>query len=240
MNLVASMMRRIVASLLLLIATLTSCTHFTAADNGVRSLHSIKGSPIRERLVAYDRRRASSPHNKQREQPSFKKYSYTDQSAAVRKPVLNPLFKQAGTASICLLFGLLIWRTLAVYEIADTFESRTLRSLTVIPTMLLLGGNIAGLGLNIMKPLNFKNHLKAILALNIVREVVELIYNVAQLILVGAATKLPREVYIGRLLMNLWWGTMCFSLARSRWVVQPTIPQSYREQWEKFQGMEKQ
>jgi hypothetical protein len=95
---------------------------------------------------------------------------------------LNPLLKQASTATIGILFVLLIWRSLASYELADQFNSGTFRLLSVPPTVLILIANLMGFIINVMKPFNFKNFLKFILALNITREFIELLYNAIMLV----------------------------------------------------------
>jgi len=61
-------------------------------------------------------------------------YDYTVETVDVQR-ALNPLLKQANTASIGLLFILLIWRTLACFEMADQFHSVAMRTLTRIPAI---------------------------------------------------------------------------------------------------------
>jgi hypothetical protein len=131
---------------------------------------------------------------------------------------LNPLLKQASTASIGILFVLLIWRSLASYELADQFNSGTFRLLAVTPTVLILVSNLMGFIINFMKPFNFKNLLKFILALNITREFVELLYNVVMLVVNSSNSQIPREVYFGRFFMNVWWLSLCITFSKSRWV----------------------
>lgn len=133
---------------------------------------------------------------------------------------LHPLLKQANTASIGLLFGLLIWRSLTAYELADQFSSSSLRIVCIPPVVIILIANIAGFLVNIIKPLNFKTHLKLILASNIVREWLELIYNVFKIVFTNSTSSVSRENYFGRFFMNVWWSILCISFARSRWVLQ--------------------
>jgi hypothetical protein len=175
----------------------------------------------------------------QYEQPStprrdpFDQYSYSQANQQRARPnnappTLNPLMKQASTGAIGLLFGLLIWRSLAAYEMADQFVNETFRILTVVPVMALLLANLIGFIVNIMRPLNFKNHLKAILAVNIIREWIELLYNMVKLVLTSSTAQIPREVYFGRFFMNCWWSFLCFSFSRSRWVLQPSLPSEFK------------
>eukprot|EP01041_Mallomonas_annulata_P008810 gene8810-18234_t len=81
-----------------------------------------------------------------------------------------------------------------------------------------------GFIVTLAKPLNFKNQLKAILAMNVVREIVEIVYNTIMLILNSASSPIPREVYFGRFFTNVWFICICMSLSKSRWVLQMTQP----------------
>lgn len=135
---------------------------------------------------------------------------------------LNPLLKQASTASIGILFILLIWRSLAAYELADQFNSGSFRILAVTPTVLILCANLMGFVINVMKPFNFKNFLKFILALNITREFVELLFNIVMLVANSPSSGISRDVYFGRFFMNVWWLSLCVTFSKSRWVVVPT------------------
>jgi hypothetical protein len=137
---------------------------------------------------------------------------------------LNPLLKQASSASIGILFVLLIWRSLASYELADQFNSGTFRLLAVTPTVLILIANLMGFIINVMKPFNFKNFLKFILALNITREFIELLYNAAMLVVNSSNSQIPREVYFGRFFMNVWWLSLCITFSKSRWVASISLP----------------
>jgi hypothetical protein len=138
-------------------------------------------------------------------------------------PHENPLLKQASMASIGALFLLLVWRTMVSYELADQFATPFMRLITVTPTIAILVANLLGFVGNVMKPLNYKNVLKFILALNVGREVVEAAYNAIMLIATGPNSIIPREVYFGRFFMNIWWGFLCLSFSKSRWVLQ-TLP----------------
>lgn len=140
------------------------------------------------------------------------------QQQSVHEPV-HPLLMRSTTASVCLLFGLLIWRSLSSYEMADQFVSKSARLLASIPIITILFANVVGLAVNLIKPLNFKNHLKAILAANIVREWVEFVYNLFMVLFASARATTPRTEYLGRIFMNIWWNLICFSFIKSRWVL---------------------
>ena len=128
----------------------------------------------------------------------------------------NPLVKQASVVSIFVLFILLTWRSLSAYELADQFSSRSLRIITVAPTVGILLANLIGFVLNALKPSNFKNQLKVILAVNIIREIVELLYNMFMLVITSGLAPIPREVYFGRFFMSVWWLLFLTKFSKSR------------------------
>ena len=165
--------------------------------------------------------------------PQSQRYSYSEMQAPSGRGV-EALFKQAGTASIGLLFVLLIWRALSAYEMASQFESSTVRTIAVVPVLLIMLANLAGFVVNLMKPMNFKNVLKAILAGNILREWFELVFNAVMMLITSSSAIIPREVYFGRLFMNVWWSIICFSFSKSRWVLQPTLPSSYQQHYAQY------
>ena len=153
------------------------------------------------------------------------------QPVPVHQPV-NPLMKQASTGAIGILFVLLIWRSLAAYELADQFNVGITRIIAVTPTVLILLANLAGFVVNMMKPHNFKNTLKVVLAMNVIREFIEMLYNISMLVLNNRRSGLqiiPTEVYIGRFFMNAWWLSLCLTFSKSRWVL-AVIPPSPQQQ----------
>jgi hypothetical protein len=132
---------------------------------------------------------------------------------------VNPLLKQANTFSVGLLFMLLVWRNLGVYELADQFVSLRMRALTLPPLIAIMIANLAGFLINVMKPQGFKNQLKVILAVNTVREWIEMVYNIVVVIGSSRYSSIPRDVYIGKFFMNVWWIAFCVSFSKSRWVL---------------------
>ena len=148
-------------------------------------------------------------------------------------PYVNPLFKQAGTASIGVLFCLLIWRSFSAFEMADQFDS-SMRLYALLPIIIISCANAFGFIINFLKPLNFKNHLKFILFLNIVREWVELVYNMFMLVITRSDSVIPRQTYFGRFFMNCWWTMLCISFSKSRWVLQPTMPSNLNQRYDGY------
>ena len=83
--------------------------------------------------------------------------------------------------------------------------------------------------MSVTKPQDLKNQLKVILAGNTLREGVELLYNACLAIVSTRYSAVPRDVYVGRFFMNVWWMLFCFSFSKSRWVVDPGTPARRRE-----------
>jgi len=136
-----------------------------------------------------------------------------------RRKVVRPLLNRVSTVSVCMMFGLLIWRSLASYEMANEFASQPLRLLTTAPVIAILVANVVGLAANLLSPLNFKNYLKAIVAANVLREWVEAVYNVFMLFFASSDSDKPMGEYLGRIFMNIWWNVLCFTYIKSRWVL---------------------
>jgi hypothetical protein len=185
--------------------------------SGVRKLVKVD---IVASLTAYD-------DDDYSEKAAYNPYAYASggaqfqqqqQANVAQPPAINPLLKQASTASIGILFGLLSWRSMTAYEMADGFRSKFLRMVTVCPSVLILLLNLFGFLVNLVRPLNFKNHLKFILVVNIVREFVESGFNLVKIIGTNSRSLIPREIYFGRLFMNAWWLLLTMSISKSRWV----------------------
>lgn len=201
--------------------------------NGITDHHLYDNNEEKSESVQFigENRAQYGPPRQSTTTPSSQQYSYASTNPGNTKAV-DALFKQASTASISVLFVLLIWRALSAYEMAAQFDSGIIRVLLVAPTVLIMLLNVSGFIVNITKPMNFKNWLKAILAANIIREWGELLFNLVMMITTtsNSAAMLPREAYFGRMFMNVWWTAICVSFSRSRWVLQPTMPSSYAEQ----------
>ena len=148
-----------------------------------------------------------------------------DKYALYHQPAVaatSPLLRQATTYSLGIFFFVLIWRTVSIYELADQFSSGFIRFASVVPTVFLFCANILGFLANLTRPLNFKSQLKAILAMNMIREVIEMIYNTIMLVINIEPSNIPREVYFGRFFTNVWILLLCTTFSKSRWILPPT------------------
>ena len=140
----------------------------------------------------------------------------------------SPFLRQAPTASIGVLFGLLIWRSYTAFELSDGFSSVLLKLFTKTPVSIILLADVVGFLVNLVKPHNFKNYLKVILGLNLIREIIELVYNLFKVIFTPSHGIISREFYVGRLVMNLWWFSLCMAFQKSRWVAQQTQQRNFQ------------
>ncbi len=132
----------------------------------------------------------------------------------------NPLLKQATSATITILFIMLLWRSLLSYELADQFSTEYIRMMAVLPTIGLLCSNLVAFFTALTRPNNLnKNLLKTILAANIIREYIELAYNVVMLVLNNPTAQVPREIYFGRFFGNVWWLLLTSSFSKTRWTL---------------------
>ena len=132
----------------------------------------------------------------------------------------NPLLKQATSATITILFIMLLWRSLSAYELADQFSTEYVRLMAVLPTIGLLCSNLIAFFTALTRPNNLnKNLLKTILAANIIREYIELGYNAIMLVLNNPTAQVPREIYFGRFFGNVWWLLLTSSFSKTRWTL---------------------
>eukprot|EP01036_Dinobryon_divergens_P026584 gene26584-35252_t len=158
---------------------------------------------------------STEPHHQHQNDPFVR---YTVETPDMQR-VINPLMKQANTASIALLFVLLIWRTFSCFEMAEQILSAHTKALLLVPATILTCANAIGFFVNLLKPMGFKNHLKVILALNLIREGIEMLFNVMMMIFSDS-----RELFFGRFFVNCWWFFLCYSFSKSRWVLETSIP----------------
>ena len=152
--------------------------------------------------------------------------SPSSSSAAVnlRKLQVTAIAKQASAYSIGILFAALIWRSITIFELVSEMQKGQLRRLIVlIPSIVMIILNIAGLVLFAIQPNDYKNLLKLFLAVNVLREWIDSFVCICRILFGGEAIvtrssvysigtvvkKVPREVYFGRLFVNVWWLTLC-------------------------------
>ncbi|CAM9479954.1 unnamed protein product [Phaeothamnion confervicola] len=134
-----------------------------------------------------------------------------------------PILRSVNGAGLMFCFFVLLWRSLHNYEAADQMPGGFFRYLLVLPAVSLFLSNVACLALTLVRtaPARQKRRMKAVLSLNILSESLLLAYNLCRLVF-GRGFWVPREEYVGRLLVNVWFLVMCYSFTRSRWVFEGT------------------
>ena len=147
---------------------------------------------------------------------------HKNRDPSTNSAIPSALLKSMPTAYVGLIFILLTWRSLGSYELAGQFGNSPLRLLCIVPSILLLVLNLVGFLTNLTKPMNFKTVLKTILALNIIREWIEMAYNIVKMV---TTRVVPREVYFGRFFMNCWWSGVIMSYSKSRWILLKAVQQ---------------
>lgn len=127
------------------------------------------------------------------------------------------LLTEAGAHAITILFACISWRLMGIYDFLVTDQQSLITSISKTATVAYFLINFSALVVQVFKPLVFKNFLKIVIALDIVREFVSIIFN---LISTFQVSPVQRELYIGRIIANLFWASAFFSFSRSRWVFQ--------------------
>jgi len=140
----------------------------------------------------------------------------------MREVVLHKFMQAIGPSSMTILFVCLVWRSIHNYELACQIPSGTMRILCVVPTVLLFLFNVAGCIMCFFRA-SQKSKMKAILNMNGLSEMVLLVYNIVNM-MKGSNMWTPREVYVGRVLVNFWFLTLWFSFAKARWITDGNLP----------------
>lgn len=131
------------------------------------------------------------------------------------------VMRSVGNTGVAVLFMVLTVRTTHLYELADQVPGVVQRYSLVTPVAALFLSNIVGLASSLAMTFSpqsrMKNRLKVIMVINAVSEVFMLAYNMLQLLL-GRTSWVPKDVYIGRILANVWFFVVISTFARTRWV----------------------
>jgi hypothetical protein len=131
----------------------------------------------------------------------------------------NRIASQVTAASIGTLFVVLIWKLMIAFELADQITNTFQRNIATISLCIVLICNVAGFLFNIFSPLMFKSYLKIILAINMLREFISMMYNIFNMVFPSQDSNIPPEAYFLSIAYNLWIGILCYSFSKSRWVM---------------------
>ena len=146
-------------------------------------------------------------------------------SASPQSPPINPLLKRVSTASLCLIYFILAWRALGSYELSGLFVNGIIRFFCTVSVSIVFISNCIALILclagNVLKPIDVKNQLKFVLALNTIRESVELVYNILMMVLASSGAEFSKDFYLGRFITSLYFLMLCLSTSKIRWTAAP-------------------
>lgn len=128
------------------------------------------------------------------------------------------LISEAGVHSITILFAGASWRLIGIYDFLVTDPRSLVNTLSKLATVSLFVLNFTAVVLQIFKPLVFKSFLKIVVALDVLREFFSIAFNLLSAFYLNQS---QRDLFLGRIIANLFWASAFFSFSRSRWVFQP-------------------
>ncbi len=129
------------------------------------------------------------------------------------------LLTSVSKGSRALIFFLLLWRDVHLYEVADTSLNGISRLIIVTPLCALFLANLAGVVASLTSPgHSAKKRLKAILNLDKLVEAILICYNFIRLT-VWPAKYVPREVFIANTLHSVFFLLQSQAFTRVTWYV---------------------
>ena len=127
------------------------------------------------------------------------------------------LLTSVGKGSRALIFFLLLWRTMHLYEVADQSRRGWARLVLVTPLMFLFVGNLLGVVFSLSTPGHAaKRRLKAILNLDKLVETVLLLYCFGRLTLFPSKY-VDREIFISNIFHSILFLLQCQAFTRLSW-----------------------
>ena len=127
------------------------------------------------------------------------------------------LLASVSKGSRALIFFVLMWRDIHLFEIADQALKGTARLFTVVPLAFLFIANMAGVVASITSPSHStKKRLKAILNLDKLVEVLLMIWYTIRLT-IAPTVNVPRELYISSFLHSVFFLIQCQAYTRVTW-----------------------
>lgn len=129
------------------------------------------------------------------------------------------VMRRIRSSGLFTVFFIMLWRAMHLYEMADQLTGTARRYMFVVPSLGLLLGNLACLCMSLAPEFGpkKKQRMKAMLSFDMTSEGVLLIFNLLSL-LTGGDFHIPREEYVGRLLVNAWFLAMCMNFSRMHWI----------------------
>jgi len=127
------------------------------------------------------------------------------------------LLASVSKGSRALIFFVLMWRDIHLFEVADQALKGTARLFTVVPLAFLFIANMAGVVASITSPSHStKKRLKAILNLDKLVEVLLMLWYTIRLT-IAPTVNVPRELYISSFLHSVFFLIQCQAYTRVTW-----------------------
>jgi len=127
------------------------------------------------------------------------------------------LLTSVSKGSRALIFFVLMWRDIHLYEVADQSKTGIMRLVFVIPLTLLFIANMAGVVASLTSPSHAaKKRLKAILNLDKLLEVLLIAFYFLRLT-IAPSKYTPREMYIANTMHSVFFILQCQAFTRLSW-----------------------
>lgn len=131
------------------------------------------------------------------------------------------LLASVGKGSRALIFFVLLWRDVHLYEVADATHKGLVRILLVVPLISLFLANLAGVVASFTSPSHsLKKRMKAILNLDKLVECLLMVYYFFRLTLLPSKTT-PREQYIANTLHSVFFLFHTQAFTKLSWDITP-------------------
>lgn len=204
----------------------------------VNSLSSV----VRQKILVREVIAVNEKPYEQRNDPTYRKNRQPLNSDPTSIENANDLISKGkfarmiGSASITLLYAVMIWRSVTLHEIIKELPNIAFKRIFLSFAYLVAVINCFGLSLNFIRPMQFKNLLKVGVWINVALESIDALSN---LFMIGynSARPFPKEFYVGRIFGNIWFLMFAIANAKSRWVFQvarniepqPLNPRQYQK-----------
>lgn len=127
------------------------------------------------------------------------------------------LLTSVSKGSRALIFFILMWRDIHLYEVADQTFKGLGRLLTVVPLLMLFVANLAGAVASVTSPSHSaKKRLKAILNLDKLVEALMILYSFGRLTIFPSKYT-PREIFIANVLHSVFFILQSQAFTRLTW-----------------------
>lgn len=217
-------MTHITIFVILLIVLIQQCTSRSFSHDIRSSLKGNGDSPI-SNIIAVNQNGASKKRQRTdpRQTPPFaqpqqQQRNYYNPITNTNPSRFRALISEVGVHSITILFAGASWRLIGIYDFLVTDPRSLVNTLSKFATVSFFVLNFTAVVLQIFKPLVFKSFLKIVVALDVLREFFSIAFNLLAAFYLNQS---QRDLFLGRIIANLFWASAFFSFSRSRWVFQP-------------------